>query len=182
VKKIGYIAIIGLLFIFLIPIGECASTVYLNPYQFIERSFSVSEGDVIRGDYETYDNPFIVYVCYWYSVDDNWITISTTYTSGWFEIEITGGSGTLKVSITNMDIYYQRSGYLEYTIGKEGDDELNLMPIIIGVVIGVIVICIVIGVGIHYKNKKREIIEIREPVKEKGEQENKKDLLPEMVE
>ncbi|MCK4381198.1 MAG: hypothetical protein KAW51_08690 [Candidatus Lokiarchaeota archaeon] len=37
-KKIGYIAIIGLLLIFLIPIGECASKVYLNRGGAIERS------------------------------------------------------------------------------------------------------------------------------------------------
>jgi len=161
-RKLGYIAIITFSLLFLIPIGKCASKVYLSPGQFINKNISVKEGDIVRGDYETYDSSFYVGIGYCYLGDCDVFT--TFYTSGWFEIEILSGSGTLSIALTNVDIY---SGYLEYTIGKEGDDDApaNLMPIIIGgVIIGLVGACIGIGIGIsiHSKNKKRRIIEDEE--------------------
>lgn len=130
-----------------------ASKVYLNPGGFAYKSFSVKEGYVIRGDYETYDSSFLVGVGYEYL--GNIVVFSNFYTSGWFEIEITEGSGTLTVTLVNVDYLSFRSGYLEYTIGIKGGSEFNFMPIIIGVVI-IIVIGTVIGLSIHAINKKKQ--------------------------
>lgn len=91
--------------------------------------------------------------CYEYL--GNIVVFSNFYTSGWFEIEITEGSGTLTVTLVNMDYLSFRSGYLEYTIGIKGGSEFNFMPIIIGVVV-IIVIGTVIGLSIHAINKKKQ--------------------------
>lgn len=134
--------------IFVIPTK--ASKAYLNPLGFVYKTFSVKEGDVIRGDYETYDSPFLVGVGYEYLGDI--VVFSNFYTSGWFEIDISEGSVTLTVTLVNVDL---RSGYIEYTIGKKDGSEFNFMPIIIGVVV-IIVISTVIGLSIHAINKKKQ--------------------------
>ena len=157
-KKIGFIAIIGLVAIFLIiPFGRCAETKHLNVANYVNISLNAQEGDVIRGDYRTYSSPFLVGVRWQYL--ENIVVISVNYESGWFEIEILEDSGVNYITLMNVDFSYLRSGYIEYTITNPKGEERLMLTIIIGIVVGIIGISITVGVCIHYKNKKLKIVE-----------------------
>ena len=73
---------------------------YLGSYgEFVEVSLNAQEGDVIRGDYRTYDSPFFVGIGWAYLGESPKFDVFTTYyESGWFEIEICSeGSGTIGI-------------------------------------------------------------------------------------
>lgn len=179
-KKIGSIAVIGLMMFFLVPFGESAETKYLgNCGDFVGVSLDVIEGDVVRGDYRTYNSPFLVGVGWGYlGVDD---TFTSYYESGWFEISISSGSGIIDIVLANVDLY--DGGYIEYTItnpkGEARKEEQLMTTIIIGVVVGIISICVIAGLVVHFKNEDREIIRVS-PAQRKIVQKDK-ELAPKVI-
>ena len=165
--------VIVLLMVFLIPFGQCAKTKYLGSYgEFVEVSLNAQEGDVIRGDYRTYNSPFFVGIGWAYLGESPKFDVFTTYyESGWFEIEISSeGSGTIVIILMNADFW--AGGYIEYTITNPTAEERLMTTIIIGVVIGIISVGVIAGIAVHYKNKKKkreaEIIQVQEVIKSKS--------------
>ena len=168
-KKIGYIGIIGLMVIILIPFGQSATTRHLNVGEYVYINLNVQEGDVIRGDYRTYNSPFIVGIGWNYLGHVE--TPTNFYTEGWFEIEILSDSGTIVIILMNGDYSYMRNGYIEYTITNpkaEAREREELMrTIIIGVVVVAIISVIVItGFIVYSKKKNRRIEELEQKVSE----------------
>ena len=149
-KKISYITITILILFILIPNGYSITKVYLNPVEFIEKNISVTAGDTIQGNYNTYDSSFQIRVG-WCYLGCNYF--SPPYPSGNFELFITSSYGTLEIFIMNIDTH---SGYLEYSIKRQGDDgdSSYIMLIIMGVVI-VGAVFTSIGIGTHYYSKYR---------------------------
>lgn len=161
-KKMVF-GIIVLLMIFLIPFGQCAETKtkYLGSFgSYVGISLDVIEGDVVRGDYRTYDSPFLVGVGWEYL--GKFVAIPSYYEVGWFEITINEGSGVIHIVLENVDFY--DGGYIEYTVsnpkGETRKEEELMTTIIIGVVVGIISICVIAGIAIHFKKKERERIGI----------------------
>ena len=160
------------LMIFLIPFTQCAETKtarlsYFGSYVGV--SLEVIEGDVVRGDYRTYNSPFLVGIGYEYLGEA--YAFTNYYETGWFEITISSGSGTIVIVLMNADLY--DDGYIEYTVsnpkGEAREEEAMMTTIIIGVVIAIISIGIIAGIGVHFKNKKEkdelETIQVQEKVK-----------------
>ena len=162
-KKMMF-GVIVLLMIFLIPFGQCAETKtrYLSSFgSYVGISLDVIEGDVIRGDYRTYNSPFDVGIGWEYlGVAD---AFTSYYESGWFEITISEGSGVIDIVLMNADIW-TTGGYIEYTVsnpkGEAREEEELMTMIIIGVVVGIISICVIAGIISHFKKKEREGISI----------------------
>ena len=131
-KKIVF-GVIVLLMIFLIPFGQCAETktAYLGSFSdYVGVNLDVIEGDVVRGDYRTYNSPFLVGIGWEYlGVGD---VFTNYYESGWFEITISSGSGVIDIVLMNADLY--DGGYIEYTVSNpkgEARAEEALMTAII---------------------------------------------------
>jgi len=168
-KKIGYIGIIGLMVIILIPFGQSATTRHLNVGEYVYINLNVQEGDVIRGDYRTYNSPFIVGIGWNYLGHVE--TPTNFYTEGWFEIEILSDSGTIVIILMNGDYSYMRNGYIEYTITNpkaEAREREELMrTIIIGVVVvAIISVSVITGFIVYSKKKNRRIEELEQKVSE----------------
>lgn len=161
-KKIGYIGVIGLMIIALIPFSQSATTRYLNVSEYVYISLNAQEGDVIRGDYRTYNSPFLVGIGWNYLGQVE--TFTNFYTEGWFEIEILSGSGVIVVVLMNGDFSYMRNGYIEYTItnpkAEAREREAVMRTIIIGVVVGIVAtisVSVIAGFIIHSKKKNKRI-------------------------
>ena len=146
---------------------KCAETKYLSSFgDYIEKNLSVIEGDVIRGDYKTYNSPFYVGISWEYlGVVD---VLPNFYESGWFEITISSGSGIITVVLMNSDSW--AGGYIEYTItnpkAEAREQEAVIMLMIIGVVIAIISVGVIAGIAVHFKNKNRKIEELEQELKE----------------
>ena len=170
-QKIGYIGIIGLMIIILIPFGQSTTTRHLNVGEYIYINLNAQEGDVIRGDYRTYNSPFIVGIGWNYLGQVE--TPTNFYTEGWFEIEILSDSGVIVVLLMNGDYYYMRNGYIEYTItnpkAEVREREELMRTIIIGVVVGIVVtvaVCVTAGLVVHSKKKNKRTEELEQKLTE----------------
>ena len=170
-KKIGYIGIIGLMIIILIPFGQSATTRHLNVGEYVYINLNAQEGDVIRGDYRTYNSPFIVGIGWNYLGHVE--TPTNFYTEGWFEIDITSGSGVIVIVLMNGDYSYMRNGYIEYTItnpkAEAREREAVMRTIIIVVVVGtvaIISVSVIAGFIVHSKKKNKRIETFKQKVSE----------------
>ena len=170
-KKIGYIGVIGLMIIALIPFSQSATTRYLNVSEYVYISLNAQEGDVIRGDYRTYNSPFLVGIGWNYLGQVE--TFTNFYTEGWFEIEILSGSGVIVVVLMNGDFSYMRNGYIEYTItnpkAEAREREAVMRTLIIGVVVGIVAtisVSVIAGFIIHSKKKNKRIETFEQKVSE----------------
>jgi hypothetical protein len=149
-KKRNVLLIFIFLGIMIIPFGACTkSSKYLSLGQYISVSIHTKYGDVVAVKWST--SPPFKTVVGWEYQDGNGV-LSTGYTGGDKTLtnQDKGGSGTLIVSIANIDPF--NSGTLTYNIYKEssgGGGIPSYSPIII---IGLIGIC---SVGLIYCIKKK---------------------------
>lgn len=154
--------------LYMIPNGSCESgKVYLYNSQKIF-IFSVETGDIIRYDYQTYDSPFQPNLHWVYQEEYNGgaIIISGTYSagthsleeSGWFEIEIMGGSDkNFRFGLMNLG---GPGGYLEYNVRNLGEEVRIASAWLWGGIIVVIGVVSVTSIAFYFHRKKKK----RKPV------------------
>ncbi|MFX0027160.1 MAG: hypothetical protein ACFE8M_12170 [Candidatus Hermodarchaeota archaeon] len=138
--------IILLGFILFIPNANCISdTVYLVRMQETDiYQFELSEGDLIRWRFRTYDDPFKVsFQCLEHPVYLSW---DETSNSGVLNVLQTG---TLRFRFRNIDD--TREGYLEFEINIIYHSTL----VLIWSIIAIIVIIVIISVILIIRSKRK---------------------------
>lgn len=151
-KKICYIGIIiGLMFICIIPIGRSTSgTRYLNIGESMGLSFSVKEGDVIKGNYDTVAMGGLMTITITWAYGGNSGILIQNSGKGTLTINIASDSGNYVFTFINTGYYSGNLNYDVYVVGKDSNSD-SIPSFNLFIVIGIsIVIC---GILIHRKYK-----------------------------
>jgi len=129
-KKVHYIGIIifGLMFLYIIPIGKSVSgTRYLNVGDSMTLSFSVEEGDKIKGTYNTIamgSSAMVLTLAWAYEGNSGILTQNSG--GGTITINIASGSGTYVITFINLGFVDGNLNYDIYVV--RGDSNSDSIP------------------------------------------------------
>ncbi|MCP6719488.1 MAG: hypothetical protein KJI71_04670 [Patescibacteria group bacterium] len=126
-KKVYYIGvIIGLMFLCIISIGRSTSgTRHLDIGESMVLSFSVKEGDVIKGEYNTVAMDGLMEITIaWAYGNNNGILVQNSG-RGTLTINIASGSGNYVLTFINLGFYSGNLNYNVYVVGKDSNSDSN---------------------------------------------------------
>lgn len=176
-KKYIIIFLVAFSVLFLIGNIEATETTFLEPGEHIYQEFYVGNGDIINGSFNTHNEPFLVYVSWFYDGESN--SFESLSDNCEFEIYIHGSSDLFEIRLWNYD---DVSGYIDYDIKKignnynppdESETTLELDPSLIGIIIAIILAVTILPVIIIMnlrKERARETIEKQEELRKKEAQ------------